>query len=227
MKSLAHRNCSDVCDFNDCDAHRGPLKSLAISETFSLRFKGAYGKSLAICDFELRFLSPELSAGFLAIWRHQRGNRQRLRCAIFRDAETTILINFAFWRGSRRGKIYGKLSKNTVFPSMTIKFGNFANSIGKRGSGQVQPRQGTEICNFGALSPLEALHWIFCFFSSIHVQFGKTSPTKSGESSEKSSGENRVKSCHVCGCHGFFSALRGTCRKVSEMDCLIRSEKTA
>ena len=65
-------------------------------------------------------------------------------------------------------------------------------------------RQGTEICNFGAPSPLEALHWIFCFFSSIYVQFSKTSPLKSGESSEKSSGENRVKSCHVCGCHGFF-----------------------
>ena len=71
-------------------------------------------------------------------------------------------------------------------------------------SGQVRPRQGTEICNFGAPSPLEALHWIFCFFSSMYVQFSKTSPLKSGESSEKSSGENRVKSCHVCGCHGFF-----------------------
>ena len=53
------------------------------------------------------------------------------------------------------------------------------------------------------------LHWrlstgIFGFFSSIYVQFSKTSPLKSGESSEKSSGENRAKSCHVCGCHGFF-----------------------
>ena len=48
------------------------------------------------------------------------------------------------------------------------------------------------------------LHWIFCFFSSTYVQFSKTSSLKSGESSEKSSGENRVKSCHVCGCHGFF-----------------------
>ena len=28
-------------------------------------------------------------------------------------------------------------------------------------------RQGTEICNFRAPSPLEALHWIFAFFSSI------------------------------------------------------------
>ena len=36
------------------------------------------------------------------------------------------------------------------------------------------------------------------------MQFSKASPLKSGESSEKSSGENRVKSCHVCGCHGFF-----------------------
>ena len=71
-------------------------------------------------------------------------------------------------------------------------------------SGQVRPRQGTEICNFGAPSPLEALHWIFCFFSNVYVQFSKTSPLTSGESSEKSSGENRVKSCHVCGCHGFF-----------------------
>ena len=70
-------------------------------------------------------------------------------------------------------------------------------------SGQVQPRQGTEICNFGAPSPLEALHWIFCFFSSVYVQFSKTSPLKSGESSETSSGENRVKSCHVCGCYVF------------------------
>ena len=71
-------------------------------------------------------------------------------------------------------------------------------------SGRARPRQGTEICNFGAPSSLEALHWIFCFFSSISVQFRRTSPLKSGESSEKSSGENRVKSCHVCGCHGFF-----------------------
>ena len=31
----------------------------------------------------------------------------------------------------------------------------------KFSSGQVRPRQGTEICNFGAPSPLEALHWIF------------------------------------------------------------------
>ena len=49
----------------------------------------------------------------------------------------------------------------------------------------------------------------FFAFSSIYVQFSKTSPLKSGESSEKSSGENRVKSCHVCGCHGFFGPDEG------------------
>ena len=57
-------------------------------------------------------------------------------------------------------------------------------------------------------SPLDFL----CFFSSIDVQFSKTSPLKSGESSEKSSGENRVKSCHVCGCHGFFGPEKGGTR---------------
>ena len=63
-------------------------------------------------------------------------------------------------------------------------------------------------------SPLDFL----LFFSSIYVQFSKTSPQKSGESSEKSSGENRVKSCHVCGCHGFFgSELSLMCRFPSLM----------
>ena len=38
----------------------------------------------------------------------------------------------------------------------------------------------------------------------MYVQFSKTSPLKSGESSEKSSGENRVESCHVRGRHGLF-----------------------
>ena len=75
-------------------------------------------------------------------------------------------------------------------------------------SGQVRPRQGTEICNFGAPSPLEALHWIFCFFSSIYVQFSKTSPLKSGEKVAKNPAEkiasNPVTSVAVM----VFSALR-------------------
>ena len=54
------------------------------------------------------------------------------------------------------------------------------------------------------------LHWrlstgfFFAFSPVFMCKFSKTSPVKSGESSEKSSGENRIKSCHVCGCHGFF-----------------------
>ena len=71
-------------------------------------------------------------------------------------------------------------------------------------SGQVRPRQGQKSAISG-----HRLHWrlstgFFCFFSSMYVQFSKTSTLKSGESSEKSSGENRAKSCHVCGCHGFL-----------------------
>ena len=55
------------------------------------------------------------------------------KTTLFRDAETTILIKFAFWSRLGRGKIYGKLPKNAVFlgNSMTIKFGNFANFIVK------------------------------------------------------------------------------------------------
>ena len=74
---------------------------------------------------------------------------------------------------------------------------------GKKMSGQVRP--GTRNLQFrGAVSiggsPLDFL----LFLSSIYLEFSKTGPLKSGESSEKSSGENRVKSCHFCGCHGFF-----------------------
>ena len=57
-------------------------------------------------------------------------------------------------------------------------------------------------------SPLDFL----LFLQYSYVEFSKTSPLKSGESSEKSSGENRVKSCHVCGCHGFFGPPRGPFR---------------
>ena len=51
---------------------------------------------------------------------------------------------------------------------------DFHTSIGT--SGHFQPRQGTEICNFGVPSPLEALQWIFCFFSSMYVQISKSKP---------------------------------------------------
>ena len=46
---------------------------------------GCDWKPLAICDFELRLLSPKPlpSAGFLAIWLSQCGNRWRLRLCDF------------------------------------------------------------------------------------------------------------------------------------------------
>ena len=37
--------------------------------------------------------------------------------------------------------------------------------------------KGQKSASSGRGSPLEALHWIFCFFSSIYVQFSKTNPT--------------------------------------------------
>ena len=64
-------------------------------------------------------------------FRKYRILMRRLLPTKVRDAETTILIRFAFWRGLGEGKTYGKLSKTLFFlgNSMTIKFGKFANFI--------------------------------------------------------------------------------------------------
>ena len=71
--TLAHRNRSDFCDLRlRCPSQTPEIAT--ISETresnVALQSKGCDGKSLAIYDFELRFLSPKpfLSAGFLVIW---------------------------------------------------------------------------------------------------------------------------------------------------------------
>ena len=109
--------------------------------------------------------------------------------------QTVIFLGFFFFRGSFQRKETPRCFD--FFSCFPLFFQ----------SGQARPRQGTEVCNFGAPSPLEALHWIFCFFSSIYVQFSKTSPPKSGESSEKSSGENRAKSCHVLWLSWFLRPL--------------------
>ena len=57
--------------------------------------------------------------------------RNAIVVSTLRDAETTVLIKFAFWRGLGREKFYGKLSKTQFFLGnfMTIKFGIFANVI--------------------------------------------------------------------------------------------------
>ena len=75
-------------------------------------------------------------------------------------------------------------------------------------SGRVRTRQGTEICNFGAPSPLD-----FPGFSP--VDFSPFSPSclcklvrKAPQNVEKIArfpdGEKGAESCHVCGCHGSF-----------------------
>ena len=69
---LAHRNHSDFVQICDCDAHRRPQKSLAISETLHCNLRVPWKVAS-----DLRFLRPKplLSAGFLAIWLRQHGNR--------------------------------------------------------------------------------------------------------------------------------------------------------
>ena len=73
-------------------------------------------------DFRLPEMGPQ---------RQTNARKREQTQTTVRDAETTILIKFAFWRGLGRGKNYRKLSKTLFFlgNSMTIKFGNFANFI--------------------------------------------------------------------------------------------------
>ena len=57
--------------------------------------------------------------------------------------------------------------KNTVWNALG-KF-NFKSNVQFHSSGRVRPQQGTEICNFGAPSPLDSfnfLQWLFCFTST-------------------------------------------------------------
>ena len=71
-------------------------------------------------------------------------------------------------------------------------------------SGHVRPRQGTDICDFRMPSPLDFLGGIFSpvdfsFFSRFTVQFSKEVAPKC----RCLGGEKSIRSCHVCGCHGF------------------------
>ena len=109
-RSLSHRNRSDFCDLRLRCPSRTP-EIAAITETreshAALRFKGAIGKSLAICDFGLRFLSPKplLSEGFLAIWAPS--TRKSLAIAIVRfwcAKARSLLRIFLVGPGKERGK---------------------------------------------------------------------------------------------------------------------------
>ena len=80
-------------------------------------------------------------------------------------------------------------------------------------SGRVQLRHGTEICNFGEFSPLDFLNflqWICCCFSRFSVQLSKEITPKRGENWLMSRRRKIVESCHVSGCHGFFTRIYNT-----------------
>ena len=96
-------------------------------------------------------------------WRAVRLGRCCVACA--HRVHTKVVVRQP---ASRKGysKVLEGASKKVLRRCLAVGFRR------KKGSenhdGHVRPRQVTEICNFGALSPLQALHWIFCFFSSIY-----------------------------------------------------------
>ena len=72
-------------------------------------------------------------------------------------------------------------------------------------SGRIRPQQGTEICNFGASSPLEFFGFFssaFSSFSRFSVYLSEKSLQKCGEIPDLRAGEKGAESCHVSGCHG-------------------------
>ena len=72
-------------------------------------------------------------------------------------------------------------------------------------SGHVRPRQGTEICSFGALSPLDFFEFSPVDFLPFSSGFLCHLVRKSPQMCRK---ERCVESCHVSGCHGFFGLDR-------------------
>ena len=171
-----------------------------------------YSEIIIFEKLRISYVIPWKSPSFPEIlkvrtpWKITKNNSQGIIFVIISCQRVVVLISFRS-REELKPPKPRKVSKKSPERSLGPPRPRTPQKSDKKKahkSGRIRPRQGTEICIFGAPSPLEALHWIFCFFSSIDVQFSKTSPLKSGESSEKSSGKNRVKSCHVCGCHGFF-----------------------
>ena len=69
--------------------------------------KGCDGKSLAICDFELRFLSPKplLSAGFLAI-KLGLSTRKLLAIAIVRFWCARVCCDWVWEEAAKTVKCY-------------------------------------------------------------------------------------------------------------------------
>ena len=74
-------------------------------------------------------------------------------------------------------------------------------------SGHIRPRQGTEICDFGAPSPLDfsnCLEWIFPVSPDFLCSLVRKSPQQVEKIARFPGGDKSAESRHVSGCHGFF-----------------------
>ena len=73
----------------------------------------------------------KVSKVFSALFDIFHAGQKTSKIVKIRDAETTMLIQFAFWRGLGRGKFTENCPKTLFFlgNSMTMKFGSFANFI--------------------------------------------------------------------------------------------------
>ena len=75
-------------------------------------------------------------------------------------------------------------------------------------SGHVRLRQGTEICNFGVLSPLDSFEFspvdYFHFSSGFLCNLVRKSPQNVEKIGRCRGREKSVEACHVSGCHDCF-----------------------
>ena len=87
------------------------------------------------------------------------------------------------------------------------------NSMIGRLSGHVRPRQGTEICNFGAPSPLDFFRFspvdFFPFSPGLLCNLVRKWPQNVEKIARFPGGEKGAESCHACACHGFFGPETG------------------
>ena len=105
-----------------------------------LEAKKAHGGNLwsrywcLVQPFSARAMAGQVWKKWQFIIRTRQKSGKERAHELKKNAETTILIKFAFLRGLGTGKIYGKLSKNAVFPGKfhdNKTWGFFANFIAR------------------------------------------------------------------------------------------------
>ena len=133
------------------------------------------------------------------------------------------IVSWKSWKWRRRGK--KSLFTHSVFSDFWVTFCPFSHfwvTFLSLCQDAFDHDKGQKSANFGGrcCGPGKALHWrlstgFFAFSPVFMCNLVRRVPLKSGESSEKSSGENRVKSCHVLWLSWFFRRLTlGLIRKV-------------